>query len=56
MDFPHFYPQLILYHTEYEPVQYKARQKFVDLVSFFGFDSDSYDGYSDGGGGMGTWL
>jgi hypothetical protein len=33
-DFPQSYPQLYLYHTKYEPVHYKGRHKFTNLVSF----------------------
>ena len=33
-DFPNSYPQLYLHHTKYEPVQYKGRRKFINLVNF----------------------
>ncbi|XP_046854863.1 thioredoxin domain-containing protein 11-like isoform X2 [Xenia sp. Carnegie-2017] len=33
-DFPQSYPLLILFHTNYEPLQFKGKQKYKELVNF----------------------
>ena len=32
-NFPNSYPLLFLVHTKYEPVEYRGRRKFIDMVS-----------------------